>query len=381
MTRDRVVVVGAGVAGVAVARALARSFDVTVLERAEVGGGATGVSAGLIAPTLFYGDLPAVARFANRAVRAVDGAGAFSFTERPRIDVVSRAEVADARRRARELADEGFPVAYLEREAVERRFGRLDLSRFAGAVCYEDTGWVDPYTYAVTLAELAEDGGVRVETGVRVSGLVVDGGSVAGVETDDGRHEADAIVLAAGWRTPELMPGDTALPVRPYRTQCLVLEPDPPLDEDVPLGRVSGEGLYFRPEHSGRILVGGGAHECRNPEAASRRPDEAFTDSVATIVPRLFDGVDGAGLVTGWAGFDAATPDARPLIGRIPGGPENLLVATGFNGLGVMIGPIAGPIVREHLGGSSAPFPTDPFAPDRFGDVATTFDLRSTSDV
>lgn len=381
MTESRVVVVGGGIVGAMVADALTPSHEVILLERDELAAGATGLSAGLVAPTLFYGDLPTVARYANEAIRSFAGTGDFEFTERPRIDVVTEGEVSDARQTASRLAADGFPVTYLDRDAVEKRFPLVDLSDFTGALCYEDTGWVDPYTYAMELLRSAQNRGARVHIGVEVTAVREEGGSVRQVETTDGCLDTDAVVLAAGWQTPAVLPGSCTVPVVPYRTQCLVLEPDRPLDTHVPLGRVSSEDLYFRPEHNGDLLVGGSAHRCTDPTRESTQPDETFTHAVADVVPRLLEGFADAGVVNGWAGFDAATPDARPIIGPLRDGPDGLLVATGFNGLGVMVGAIAGPIVREALGGPAAPFQTGPFSPDRFDGNDTSFELRSTSDV
>lgn len=45
-----------------------------------------------------------------------------------------------------------------------------------------------------------------------------------------------------------------------------------------------------------------------------------------------------------------------------------------------MIGAVAGPAVREAIGGPSAPFSTEAFSPTRF-DGEESFELRSTADV
>lgn len=376
---DPVVVVGGGIAGASIAKTLAVDQSVTVVEREAPAAGATGRSAGLVAPTLFYGDRPALARAATDRLRSLDGTGAFTFTERPRLDFIAESDLKAERRRARRLAEDGFPITYLDRDAVAERYPQIDLGPYPGAVWYGDTGWVDPYTYAVTLLELAADRGAKIETGVEVTGLRIRNGEVTGVETTAGFRAASTVVLATGWRTRELLPA-LSLPLQPYRTQCLVLEPEQPLDDSFPLGRISDEELYFRPEHNGDLLVGGAAHTCDDPGRASMYADESFERTVASVIPDHLDGFSEATVVDGWAGFDAATPDARPLIGRVPDGPSNLIVAAGFNGLGVMIAPIVGPVVRAALGGPSAPEGADCFDPSRFDDVEA-FEFRSTADV
>ncbi|MFB6082274.1 MAG: NAD(P)/FAD-dependent oxidoreductase [Halanaeroarchaeum sp.] len=365
-----VVIVGAGVIGCAIADTVASERDVLVLDRAGVGMGATGRAAGLVTPTLFYGDRPAAARHANAFFRSIDGATGFEFTERRRYDLVTGGEAAAARERARRRADDGFPVTFLDAAAVEREAPRLLVGDFAGAVRYDDAGWVDPYALATALQRRAVDRGATFVTHETVES--VDEGRVEGTF---GRVEADEVVVAAGWRTPDLLATD--LPIRAYRTQVVVLEPTDPLDDAFPMGRVGSEHLYFRPEHDGTLVVGGGHELLADPDGASERADESYVESVATTVPDLVRGFEDAGLVNGWAGVDSASPDARPVIDRVDG----MLVATGFNGLGILAAPIAAAVVGDRLGvcGAHGIDPT-PYAADRF-DPEEPFAFRSTSDL
>ncbi|WP_373189906.1 NAD(P)/FAD-dependent oxidoreductase [Halolamina sp.] len=376
-----VLVVGAGVAGCQVARELAADHDVTVLDKQGVASGATGLSAGIVAPTLFYAETPDVARYANRFFREFDGTAGFDFTHRNRLDFVTEGELDEHRERAERLADEGFPVRCLDAEEIPEEYPGFtpENSEFVGAVEFEDTGWVDPYSYANALATVAEERGATIETGVSVDSVTVGDGAVTGVETDSGRYEADAVVLAACWRTQELLPGDVEIPIRPYRTQVLILEPDEPLGERFPLGRIGSEHLYFRPEHNGDLLIGGEHHLIDDPAAVSGDADESFKLDVAAFVPSLMTGFDNAGFVNGWAGVDAATPDTRPIIDTV--GPDGLAVATGFNGLGVMASPVVGPTMRERLTGEAAPFTTEPFSLSRFDSLSPDFEYVSTSEV
>lgn len=376
-----VLVVGAGVAGCQVARELAADHDVTVLDQQGVASGATGLSAGIVAPTLFYAETPDVARYANQFFREFDGTEGFEFTHRNRLDFVTEGEVEEHRERAEHLADEGFPVRYLEADEIPEGYPDFtpEGTEFVGAVEFEDTGWVDPYSYANALATVARERGATFETDVTVESVTTADDAVTGVETDQGSYDADAVVLAACWRTQDLLPGDVEIPIRPYRTQVLILEPDEPLGEKFPLGRIGSEHLYFRPEHNGDLLIGGEHHLVDDPTGVSGDADETFKLDVAGFVPSLMNGFENAGFVNGWAGVDAATPDTRPIIDTV--GPDGLAVATGFNGLGVMASPVVGPTMRERLTGEAAPFTTDPFSLDRFDSLSSAFEYVSTSDV
>ncbi|ELY92093.1 FAD dependent oxidoreductase [Natrialba hulunbeirensis JCM 10989] len=379
--RDHIVVVGAGVAGCHAARNLAVDHEVTVLDRSGIAAEATGLSAGIIAPTLFYSDAPAVARYANDFFREFDGSHGFSFTKRDRIDVMTEAEAAEAQELAARLSDEGFPVAYRDSSVVTEHYPQFNLEAFAGAVVYEDTGWVDPYTYTTALQSAARERGATFDLGAEVTDLVIDDGDVSGVETASETIDADAVVVAAGWRTSSLLPDGVDVQIRPYRTQVVVLEPEEPLSREFPLGRVGSEHVYFRPEHNGDLLIGGGHYPIDDPASYTTDVDESFRLDIADFVPEFVDGFDDAGFVNGWAGIDTASPDTRPIIDTPRDAPDGLLVATGFNGLGIMTSPVVGPTVRERLTGESASFSTDLFAADRFADVSESFEYVSTSDV
>ena len=365
-----VVVVGAGVIGCAIADALAADHDVLVLDRSGVAEGATGRAAGVITPTLFYGDHPDVARHANAFFREFDGTHGFEFTQRRRYDYVTEDDVQSARTRADELAGNGFPVTYLDTDAVESEAPRLRLDEFAGAVRYDDAGWVDPYMLAVALKRRATERGATFDLDKHVESV-----SSNTVELSDGEVRANHVVVAAGFHTPDLL--GRALPIQAYRTQCIVLEPSEPLDDEFPIGRVGSEHLYFRPEHNGDLLVGGSHDIVSDPEGVSRQADESFVNDVALTVPGLVHGFEDAGLVNGWAGVDSATPDARPILDEVDG----VFVAAGFNGLGVLASPIAAETIRSLLTGESSAFDVTPFALDRFSDHDSNFDLRTTSDV
>ena len=380
MDRFEVVVVGAGAIGCSIAAALAPDHDLLVVDRTGVAAEATGRSAGLVSPTLFYGAYPGAARHANDAFRDLDGTGAFSFTEWPRLDYVTPEDEAEARGAAERRSEAGFPVSYLPREAVERRYPVANLDSFAGAVRYGDTGWVDPATYARTLLDVAIANGADVEFDTTVEALSVSGDVVDGVETDGGSYGADRVVLAAGYRTSALLPG-ARVPIRPYRTQCATLASGTEIEGTLPIGRVASEGLYFRPEHGGELLVGGRHDPVEVPEHASERADESFLRTVAAEVPRLLRGFEGARVVGSWAGVDAGTPDGRPVIGRPTGAPGGALVATGFNGLGITLSPVAAALVRSLVAGEECPFETEPFRADRFETDRPEFSLRSTADL
>lgn len=376
--RYDVVIVGGGVSGCAAAYDLAEDHDVAVIERGQVAGEASGLAAGLVAPTLFYAEHPAIARHANEWFRAFDGTAGFTYHERPRIEFIQPDSESKARERAAGLADEGFPVSFLEPAEVESTYPWFDASRFCGVVEYGDTGWVDPYEYTVALQHAAEDRGAEVFAHTPVDGLLT-GADGPGVRLAEGAVRADHVVVATGWRTSSFLGGAVELPLKPFRLQCATLRPEVSLGDDFPLGRVAREDLYFRGELNGDFLVGGGEYLEDDPEpiASGVGIDDAFRQHVASTVP-TFTRFEEIEFVDGWAGVDAATPDTRPILDSPAGLPDAFVVTTGFNGLGMVNSPVAAGAVRAHVTGEPAPFSLAPFTADRFDEADRDFELRGT---
>lgn len=379
MPEREAVVVGGGVVGCAVARSLAVDYEVTLLEADDIASGASALAAGEVTMSLSYADEPSIAEHANEFFRTYDGRGAFRFHETESVELVVPSREGAARRRVERLDDSGLDIAFLEPKTIERRYPQVDASAFAGAVRVADTGFLDPYTLTTTMAADARQAGSTIQTDTPVESVAVGDGTVRGVRTPAGTVEADLVVVAAGWRTPELVDEHVALPVRPYRTQCVVIEPPEPLMKDFPMGWYPGNHVYFRPERNGDLLVGGWSFAEDAPEAASREADEAFRDHVAELLPTFLRGFDEARFVDGWAGVDGATPDTRPIIDAPDEGPEGLVIATGFHGRGVMTAPVAASSVRALADDTAAPFPLDGFRLDRFESRSRDFEFQSIS--
>jgi glycine/D-amino acid oxidase-like deaminating enzyme len=377
-----IVVIGGGISGCAIANELTDDHDVVLLEKKQLAGEASGLAAGLCAPTLFYSDLPDVARHANEYFRRINDTGQFEFHERPRLELIQSQNADAARERASGLAEDGFPVSFIESRAAEKKYPEIDLSDFAGIVEYRDTGRVDPYTYTTSIGEAAQQRGADIRTGETVTDIKSENGQIIGVSTQSGKIDAPNVVVAAGWRTRDLVSKYISLPLRPFKLQCAMLRGEDSLRSDFPIGRVPSEELYFRGETNGDLLVGGGEYFLGNKKAdhlaSGADTDEEFRFKVASAVPEFMKGFEHAKIVDSWSGVDAATPDTRPIFDAPEEGPEGLLLSTGLNGLGMVNSGVAAEAVRSLITGNQCPFPLEPFALDRFSNTDTSFGLAGT---
>ncbi|MFO7925974.1 MAG: NAD(P)/FAD-dependent oxidoreductase [Halobacteriota archaeon] len=376
-----VVIVGGGVSGCAIARELATDHDVVLVEKSQVASEASALAAGIIGISVTYDRYPAIGAHAARFFEDLDGTGQFSYTRRGSVRPVPPEKENDLRMDVEYLRGEGHDVTFREAADLPDRYPWLNSGPYAGAIEYPaeaGKGWTDPYTLAVTLKEQAEKRGATIVTNTNVREILTEANSISGVRTDSGVVCAPNVVVAAGWRTPRLLDDLVEVPVRPYRTQVIVLDPGVDV-RGWPMGDYGEEHVYWRPENNGHLLIGGHSFPTDTPTEASRDEDESFRQHVASVVPKIFSGLAGAEFVDGWAGVDAATPDTYPIIDAPDDAPDGLVVATGFNGRGVMTAPVTGVATRALVTGKEPPFPLDPFGIDRFDSRSSDFEFVSIS--
>jgi len=369
----RVVVVGGGIVGLASAYYLAdRGADVTVVEKGSLGGGSTGRANGGIRAQFTSGVSVDLSRESVRVWERFEEAfGVDIGYRRPGYLFLARTEATAGRfREGVALQNEhGVRSEFLTPEAATEHCPGLSPERYAGATYCPTDGFADPHLALQGFARAAGRAGTDVVTGVEVTDVRVVDGDVAGVETTDGRYDADFVVNAAGpWAARVGAMAGLDLPVSPRRRQLLVAAPDSPVPPDVPLTVDVDDGVHFRPEREGRAVVGGrfgGPDTEQDPEAYERSHD---VDWAVEALGHAAGVADYFGpeteLVGGWAGLYAVTPDHHPIVGETRPGFVN---AVGFSGHGFMQSPATGRVVAElALDGEARTVDVTPLGADRF---------------
>jgi sarcosine oxidase subunit beta len=369
-----VVIVGAGIVGCSIANHLAPDHEVLVLDEEQVASGTTARASGLVSPEYDLNEHLDAAGYASDRIAALDGTGHFTLGEGPGVSLVREGDVETDREIVERAQNVGFDATLVDvDEAADRLPAAFDLSEFVAVGFFEDTGFVDPYTYATTLQAEAEAAGAEFRTGVRVERVRTDG-AVTGVETDAGTITADNVVIAAGWRTRNLVAEHVAVPVRPFRYQTATLE----VDVDVSSFPIAWEHetlLYWRRDRNGDLHVGGQPYFVDDPGTRRTQVRSSFREALAVDLQRYLPDIGTARVAsedTCPIG-DAATPDGAPVFDVPADGPAGLVLATGMHGFGIMLAPLAGAAVRAHVTGEDAPFDLGPFGLSRFESRSTDF--------
>jgi len=349
-TPDSVGVVGGGAVGVTAAGDLAaRGVDVTLFERGEVAGGASGRAAGIVYDAFAEDRDAAVTARALDRFRAFAREGVGSFTPCPYLWFAREGDDRSAsaiREQVPRMREHGVDVELLAADAVRERVPGLETSVAVGALA-RNAGHLDTGAYVADLADRARAAGVDVRTETAVS--VDDWSAEEGVTLDTGAGVAsfDRVLVAAGAHTKRVL-AEAGVPIamKPYRVQALVTGP---LDVDVPMTYDATESYYLRPRERG-LLVGDGTEKREaDPDAWDPEADDWFVEASRERVRDAL-GVE-PGIRRAWAGLCTATPDRDPLLGPVDD-TGSLFVATGFQGHGFMRSPALGEAVAEWvLGG------------------------------
>jgi len=353
-----VAVVGAGAVGATVTRELAeRGADVCLYDRGPVAAGATGRAAGICYDAFADPTDAALAFESLSAFRELDGEGEFSFTPCPYVWLAREGDERRAeaiREQVPRMREAGGDAVLWDPADLEREFPPLQVGDVAAAAITREAGYADPAAYARLQVERALDAGATLHEETEAA---LDG---AAVETPDGTHGPDAVVVAAGAHTADLLAdAGYPVPVKPYRVQALVTEPAP-LAAATPMLYDATSGHYLRP-HDGGLLAGDGTESIeRDPDDWDREADGRFREEAAVAL-RATVGT-APPVERSWAGLCTATPDGDPLVGeRAPG----LFVAVGWQGHGFMRAPATGRLVAECvLDGADSPFPPGRFDGD-----------------
>lgn len=412
MSRPDAIVIGGGAVGLSCAYHLARrGCAVTVVDRGEVGSGASRANAGWVVPSL-SGPVPspsalkaALRTFAKPdsplKVRFEPSARYVSFLAR--MLAASRRSVYDAglQATARMAAHAVAAFDELEADGLEferHRQGMLLLFRddrgidgqlaglrtleqfglpparplttrevrelepmvspaVAGAIRCEADEHVDPSTLLDGLALRCRELGVTILTGAGVDSLRSRQGRVE-VRAGGQLLSAPAAVIAAGTGSraiAELL--GLALPVRGGKGYGVdVVSP----------GGSLRHATYLSERKVAVTPLSGGVRLAGTMEfgAEDARPDDRRIQALHAAAVGYFDPWHPS-RSTGWSGLRPMTPDGLPIIGSLPTVP-GVHVATGHAMLGITLAPVTGARIASIIVDGHEPEDLAPFRPTRF---------------
>lgn len=374
-----ILVIGGGISGVAAAYELAKAgAKVTLLEQGDLAGMASGWTlAGVRQSGRHPAELPLATAAVDRWITL--GAeldadveyrqdGNLRLARSPEEVSVIEGVVATGRA-------SGLDLTFLPDNAAVRAVApALSEQILAASFCPTD-GHANPTKTVHAFARAAERNGASIRTGTAVHALTATGDRVTGVVTGDGQIAAETVVVVAGVHTGELL-GPLGLEV-PLRIGHVAAVQTTPVGIELKqvLG-VANADLAGRQQVDRRLrfTAGGTTWPYALGDLATGydavQPLGAEITTLLQRATRVVPAIGEARIARVWGGLLDMTPDALPVIERVPeyGG---LVVAAGFSGHGFCLGPITGRILADLALRGETSLPIEPFRRSRFAATST----------
>ncbi|MGE0192543.1 MAG: NAD(P)/FAD-dependent oxidoreductase [Planctomycetota bacterium] len=364
--------IGAGIAGAAVARSAARTgASVAWVERRRAGEGATGRNAGFI---LADGADPYARVVTTHGREVADALRAVGLATREGVrDLARRHDIGWVPSGSLRLASDPDEAGDLEATADELGLTWLPADRlpapwrggpWLGGLVDEGDGAVEPLHLLDALVAEARTAGAALCEEAEPGQPVRDGRRWR-VVVGEQVLEPMVVVVTASHASGRLAPeGALPLPLTAWRAQMLAARMRPTPRAPRPVYARGGHD-YLRVLPTGTVLLGGQRDEGGDGERTSdEAPGATVQRALERLLARWFPNAQRRKVIARWAGIMAFTPDGLPLAGAWPGA-ENLYLLAGLMGHGMGWGLGLGEAVAaQALGGAAAPAV---FAPARGG--------------
>ncbi|MDM0013420.1 FAD-dependent 5-carboxymethylaminomethyl-2-thiouridine(34) oxidoreductase MnmC [Variovorax sp. J22P168] len=357
----RCVVIGAGLAGAAVASSLARrGWQVEVLDGADrPAAGASSLPAGLLAPHVSPDDA-LLSRLTRAGVRA-------TWQQLEQQLVEGRDWRASGVLERRAEGDDRLPAHWCADGANESwhadaaRLHAAGLPPDARALWHARAGWVVP---ARLIESWLAQPGITVRLGARVARIERGEAGTAScwtVRDAAGRPlaEADRVVVAAGFESGALASG---MPLQPVRGQVDGGEIDAAMQ--LPEAPVNGDGHLIAgvPGPQGPMWFAGATFDRDSIDMQPRAADTDFNrERLARLLPLAAAQVSAqfeAGHTTPWTGVRCASADRRPLVGPLaPDDPEGIWLCTALGSRGLSFAALCAELLAARWHGEPLPLP------------------------
>ena len=369
-----VVIIGGGVIGLAIARALALRGvrDVLLIERGSLGAEASSAAAGMLAPQaeanraheFFF--LTCESRdmypaFAS-ALLAETGIEIELETTGTLYLAFTQHDAEELEKRYEWQQQAGLPVESLS-SAAARKLEPSICEDVRACLRFPLDTQVENRRLISALVSANEKLGVRLETGTAVVSLKIERGRIVGIETSRGFVAAASVVIAGGAWSSLLGAADIALPnlrIKPVRGQMLCFEAQPQIVRHV----IYSPRGYIVPRRDGRLLAGSTTEHAGFEKHVTAAGVQSILSAAIEISPRIAS----LPMTDSWAGLRPRAADTLPVLGPCAE-IEGVFYATGHYRNGILLAPITGELIARAIVDEVFPAKLKIFSPDRFGMV------------
>jgi len=369
-----IVILGAGVMGASIAFQLAKrkAGRIVVVEKDHVGRGGSGRSSALVRMHYSYPPEVQMALISLKVFehwREVVGEPG-DFRKTGFVRIVHPAESERLKSNVEMQKKLGVNVRLIGCEELKQLEPDWVVDEIEVAAYEPDSGYSDGAGVANDFLTRARDMGVTYLPKIEATSFLVEGGRVRGVVTDQGEITAPIVVSALGpWSGPLFEQVGYPLPIEPEYHQVAILKNAPGMKGGGCACIDSVTATYFRSDAHDKFLIGDFYGKRKvNPDNFPQRASDESLEGIIERASRRLPKLENAEVMRGVTGIYDMTPDARPLLGQIPG-TSGLYVCAGFSGMGFKISPAIGLVMSELLlDGQGKSVDITPFRPSRFSE-------------
>jgi sarcosine oxidase subunit beta len=370
-----VVIIGAGVHGLATAYELAKQGvrNVAVVDSSYLGSGASTRNTAIVRSN--YRTAQGVA-FYDESVKiyeqlSVELGFNVLFSQHGHLTLAhTELGIAGLRVRAETNQLMGVDSQVIVPEEIRKLAPALDVSKkprfpILAALWHPPGGIIRHDAVVWGYARRAEERGVEIHQYTNVSGIDVADGRVTGVQTSRGPIRAGIVVNAtAGWASTITKLVNLRIPIVTHPLQALVTEPLKPFLDPVLVSATLH--VYVNQTDRGELVIGS---EIDPYASYSKRSTLPFLESSASHALELLPSIAGVKVLRQWAGICDMTPDYSPIMGVVDG-LEGFILDVGWGTYGFKAGPAAGKEIAALIATGRTPDMIKPFALERFANDA-----------
>jgi tRNA 5-methylaminomethyl-2-thiouridine biosynthesis bifunctional protein len=347
---SRAIVVGAGLAGAAVAASLARrGWSVLVVDAAETpAAGASGLPVGLVAPHQSPDD-NLLSRLTRSGIRITLQEAQARLARGLEWEATGVLEWRGDDARA--LPDLGEALDPWSRPASDAQKRAAGWDTAQPAWWHQNAGWIEP---AALVRAWLRAPGVRFLGRWKVRRIVREGSQWRIDEADGTRAAVAPLVVVASALQSGALLGDT-LRLQPVRGQ-VTWAPRPEDAAALPPFPVNGNGHFLPnvPLVERGAWITGSTYGRGQAETACRAGDDAANlAKLRTFLPRAAAAVADAS-TRAWSGVRCASADRRPLVGEVEPG---LWVSTAMGSRGLSFAALCAELLAARLHREPLPLP------------------------
>lgn len=376
----KTIIVGGGIIGCSTAYHLAHmGEEVVMLEKAKLTSGSTWHAAGLVGQLRSNANVTQLLGYSVDLYKRLEAetglATGWKMNGGLRL-ACNKERWTEVKRQATTAHSFGLDMQLLSPKEAQDLWPLMQVDDVVGAAFLPTDGQASPSDIAAALAKGARMQGAHIFEDTPVTRIIVEDGSLVGVETPGGAIACERLVLCGGqWTRVLAATIGVSVPLISIQHQYMITEGFG-VPGDLPTLRDPDRLTYYKEEVGG--LVMGGYEPNPIPWAKDGIPEpfdfqllesdfDHFEPTMELALGRM-PSLETVGVKQLLNGPESFTPDGNFILGEAPE-MANVFIGAGFNAFGIASGGGAGMALAEWVAKGRPPYDLWPVDIRRFGAV------------